>query len=71
MNESVFSSDGNVDGHINRNIRIAMTIIEMSKPYIEVVSYVEKDDEKIEITWRVNGCFTLNEARFIVNDEIP
>lgn len=46
-----------------------MTVIEMSKPYIDVVSYIEKGNEKVEIIWRVNGCYTLNEARVIINDE--
>jgi hypothetical protein len=66
-NDSIYASNPEADGHINRNIRLALTILEMSKPYIEIVSYIEKADNKVEIKWRVNGCYTINEARALVN----
>ena len=40
----------------------------MSKPYIDIVRFEEKSNDKVIITWRVNGCYTLNEARAIIND---
>ena len=35
------SESNGYDGHINRNIRLAITMIDMAKPYIKVTS-VEK-----------------------------
>ena len=31
------------DGHINRNIRACMALIDMAKPYITLVSYEESE----------------------------
>lgn len=58
------------DGHINRNIRLAMSLIEISKPYIEVESITNINDYEIEVIWKVNGCYQINEARVRINNEI-
>ena len=60
--------NGQYDGHINRNIRLALSFIELSKPYIEIVNFTEVNEHEVEITWKVNGCHTLNEAKVIIND---
>ena len=54
------------DGHINRNIRISMALIEASQPYIEIVSYNQSTEGNVTIKWRVNGCYKLNEAYYTV-----
>lgn len=64
--DSVKSSGNAFDGHINRNIRLALALIDLSLPTIEIVEQTETND-LLEITWRVNGCHTLNEARAIIN----
>lgn len=64
--ESILEYNSLFDGHVNRNIRLALALIDLSKPYIEITSYKESDG-KVEITWQVNGCYKLNEARIVVN----
>lgn len=51
------------DGHINRNIRAALTMIDMSKPYI-VVDSIQRvgTTDTVEVTFRVNGCVDINQA---------
>jgi hypothetical protein len=46
---SVKKINGENDGHVNRNIRIALALIKMSKPYIEIVSLKDIDDELQEV----------------------
>ena len=49
------------DGHINRNIRLATAMIDMSKPYINVerITRGSKDDE-LDISFVVSGCAEIN-----------
>ncbi|CDW79494.1 zinc carboxypeptidase family protein [Stylonychia lemnae] len=65
--ESVHDQNSIFDGHINRNIRLALAIIDLSKPYIDIVSYKELENNQVELIWKVNGCHTLNQARTIIN----
>ena len=37
--EEIKEWDPKYEGHINRNIKLAMAMIEVSKPYIEIVKY--------------------------------
>jgi len=66
---SVLDFNSPTDGHVNRNIRLALALIDLSKPSIEIVSYSSSDEsgEKITVKWRVNGCHTLEEAYALVN----
>ena len=49
--ESIHEKNGKYDGHINRNIRLALAIIDLTKPYIQVIDYKDAGNDKIEITW--------------------
>ena len=51
------------DGHINRNIRAAMALIDLTKPYIWVKSakYLEKTDQ-VEVLFKINGCINITEV---------
>jgi hypothetical protein len=42
---------GKYDGHINRNIRLAVATIDLSRPYINIVNYKDIGNDKIEVTW--------------------
>lgn len=44
------------DGHINRNIRLATAMIDMSKPYLAVSNIRIVSEEALEIAFTVNGC---------------
>ena len=55
------STNSYTNGHVNRNIRLMHSMLEMIQPWIEVIGYkrLEKTDKryaKLEIFWRVNGC---------------
>lgn len=68
--ESVTSQRNEFDGHINRNIRLALALIDLVKPYIEVVNYIVSTED-VTLEWRVNGCFKLNQARVTVGNREP
>lgn len=64
-------SNNEFDGHINRNIRLALGLIDASRASIEVVSINKSaSDENLTVTWQVNGCKSLNEARVSVNGHL-
>ena len=52
------------DGHINRNLRLATSMIDMSKPYIYVnaIKQVEGVSHVFEISFVVNGCGSINKV---------
>ena len=58
------------DGHINRNIRAAIAMIDLTKPYIWVkrVAYIKATDQ-VEVEFSVNGCITITEVSVVVNGE--
>ena len=65
MPQSVKSTDtlDGFDGHINRNIRLAMTVIDMSKPYIFIERILRIKIEGInalQIDFKLNGCAAVN-----------
>lgn len=58
------------DGHINRNIRAALTMIDMSKPYY-VVDSIKRigTTNTVEVTFKVNGCVDLDEASVEIGNQ--
>ena len=57
----MIKNDSFYDGHINRNIRASLALIESTKPYIKVVGIRNvSNSDKIEIKWVVNGCFQID-----------
>jgi hypothetical protein len=61
--DSVLEINGEHDGHVNRNIRIALAMIDLSQPHIEIVNITSFNESMSQVTWRVNGCHTIDEAR--------
>ena len=56
------------DGHINRNIRAAMAMIDLTKPYIWVTraTYIKETDQ-VEVKFKINGCINITEVSVAVN----
>ena len=56
------------DGHINRNIRAAMAMIDLTKPYIWVTraTYIKETDQ-VEVKFKINGCINITEVSVVVN----
>ena len=50
-------------------MRLSLSLIESSKPYIQLVKVDEVPgmEGKLEVEWKVNGCYFINEARTVVN----
>ena len=57
------------DGHINRNIRAAMALIDLSRPYIWVkrATRIIKTGQ-VEVLFTINGCINITEVNVAVND---
>ena len=73
MPSSIMSQGFNdgLNGLINRNLRLAMTMIDMSKPYIALqdlrkIKIEGKDVLKIE--FRLNGCVNITEVSYSINN---
>ena len=63
--------DAGFDGHINRNIRLAMTLIDMSKPYIMVdrIFKIKIDGlDQLQIEFKLYGCVNVTNVSYTVND---
>ena len=57
------------DGHINRNIRAAMALIDLSRPYIWVkrATRIIKTGQ-VEVLFTINGCINITEVNVAVNN---
>ena len=50
-----------INGHINRNIRLMYSMLEMVDPWIEILGYQQKEvneTQTIDLLWKINGCTT-------------
>ena len=58
------------NGNINRNIRAALALIDMTKPYIQVnnAKFLQ-GSQQVEINFQINGCINITEVSVAVNDE--
>ena len=56
------------DGHINRNIRAAMAVIDLAKPYIWVTraTHIPATDQ-VEFKFQINGCINITEVSVVIN----
>jgi hypothetical protein len=63
--------DASTNGHINRNIRASMSLIDMAKPYLVIDSIVEDKNkvDTIEVTFKINGCVTANDVSAKLNGQ--
>ena len=59
------------DGHINRNLRASMALIDMAKPYIKVTQS-KQTKTQIDLKFIVKGCITVDSAKVVVKsgDEV-
>lgn len=56
---SIYFSDSKYNGHINRNIRAVIALIDMAKPYV-VIESVEQKGNELEVAFKINGCSEIN-----------
>lgn len=74
--ESKFGGDGDIycqncpsDGHINRFIRMSLAFIDVMQVYPVVTNFVyANNNSQVMISWKINGCLTLNSAKILVQD---
>lgn len=65
LNENEIKKCQNMDGHIPRNIRVALNMIDMAAPYVHV-SNKEIRDNKLDIEWKVGGSKHVNDTELFV-----
>eukprot|EP00826_Nyctotherus_ovalis_P027952 TRINITY_DN2193_c0_g1_i13.p1 TRINITY_DN2193_c0_g1~~TRINITY_DN2193_c0_g1_i13.p1 ORF type:complete len:553 (+),score=107.15 TRINITY_DN2193_c0_g1_i13:157-1815(+) len=49
-------------GHIPRNVRVAMTLMDMAEPYARDVEMRYRDNKYVELRWKVGGALYVNET---------
>ena len=68
---SVMSQEPDYNGLINRNIRLAVTAIDMAMPYIviERILRIKVDGtDLLQVEFKMNGCLDVWEVSYSVND---
>jgi len=49
------------DGHVPRNMRICLSLIDLAAPYVNVKNVNRDDrDETVEIDWKVGGAVSVD-----------
>jgi len=49
------------DGHIPRNVRICLSLIDLAAPYVNMRSVSRnKDKNSVYVEWKVGGAVTVN-----------
>jgi hypothetical protein len=61
--ESVLEVNGEYDGHVNRNIRIALALLDLSQPHVRVINITNINEDTERVFWVVDGCHRIDEAR--------
>ena len=64
------TAEAGYDGHINRNIRLAMAMIDMTKPYImvdRILSIKIDGEDFLQIEFKLNGCVSVEEVSYHLN----
>jgi spore germination protein GerM len=60
------------NGLINRNLRLGIAMIDMSKPYI-MVEKIEKvrieGSERLQVEFTLNGCVNVTQVSFSINGQ--
>ena len=71
MPSSIESFEDGYNGLINRNIRLAMTMIDISKPYIfvETIKKIKVEGQDLlQVEFQLNGCINITEVSYTIND---
>jgi len=59
--QGVYNAKGTIDdGHIPRNIRLSLALIDMAQPYIRDIEQKPYDETHIEIRWKIGGSVYVN-----------
>jgi hypothetical protein len=66
----IYSSPGDVDGYIPKNIRLAYTFAELAEPFIKVQNRTglpsqAKPGENVTINWKVHGAVTVDQTNIL------
>jgi hypothetical protein len=71
------SSDGvkgaGNDGYVPKNIRMALLLTDLAKPYVEIVNKGEipssaDEGTEVEIKWKVGGCLDVSSTRVLYGE---
>lgn len=50
-----------MDGHIPRNMRVALNMIDLAGPYINV-SHLEVQNDVVNMDWKMGGSVNVNQS---------
>lgn len=64
---SVLSSESKYNGHINRNIRVQLALIDMAKPYVQITQVTQLKSGQMEVKFQINGCTKIDSVTASVN----
>ena len=56
-----------LNGHVNRNIRLAYSFIQMLDPFLQVLSVRKESDSKVTVFWTVTGCANYIDQAYTVD----
>ena len=63
-----FGKNNSGNGHVSRNIRVSMALIDMAMPYIRDVKIYYKNERQIKIKWKVGGALYVNKTYIEIFD---
>ena len=58
------------DGHINRNIRLSVAMIDLSKPYIYLHEVSMTNSGSLVVKFALNGCIKADYVGAIIGGEL-
>jgi hypothetical protein len=59
--KSIYNMSSAYNGHMNRNIRTQLALIDAAKPYVSILTVVLLSKNNVlEVTFKINGCSQIN-----------
>ncbi len=69
--EQLLRPEGKGDGHIPRNVRLALFMTDLVQPYIEWVQVPAGVDGNLTFAWEVGGAMFVDETYLVINYTLP
>ena len=67
--------EGPGDGHIPRNVRLALAALDFAQPYIEMISVsgrkTTSNNHTIDFSWRIGGAVHVDETQLFIAGPFP
>ena len=60
--EDMLSMGTRHDGHVPRNLRLSLMLVDMAKPYVQLVSLKKSGERELTISYAVGGCLEVDKT---------